>query len=147
MTEKLHILLIIFSSLLLLGVLELVRSRMVREKYAIIWVLLSVSLLILAIRVDFIFYVAEIMGVHDPVNALVFIAIVTILLVLMEYSVILTRHHRHTRDLLKKYSLLQLRLEELERRSFREREANAEPISSSSSKEDLKPSESIAELL
>ena len=146
MTEKLHILLIIFSSLLLLGVLELVRSRVVREKYAIIWILVSVSLLILALRVDFIFYVAELLGVHDPVNALVLIAIVTILLVLMEYSVILTRHHRHTRTLLKKYSLLQLRLEELEKRIYRGKETDADPISSSTSKEGLDSSQSIAKL-
>lgn len=114
MTGKLHILLIVFSSLLLLSNMELVRRKLVREKYAIVWILLSISLLLLSIRIDFIYYVAEFIGVRDPVNALVFIGIITILLVLMEYSVILTRLHRHTRTLLKKCSLLQLRLEELE---------------------------------
>ena len=116
MSDKFHLIFIVTSILFALGIFELVRSQQVREKYVIIWIITGFGLLLMAIKQDFIIYLAKLMGVHEPVNAITYLSILLLVLVSIEYSVILSRHHRHTRNLLKKVSLLQMRVEELEKK-------------------------------
>ena len=114
MTARFEIVFLVFAVVLFAGVIELARRRRVRGKYTGVWLLLCTSVLGLALFPKSINLLAGAMGVHDGANALFFVAITLILLMLVEFSAIATSLHRKNRDLLKQVSLLTWRVEQLE---------------------------------
>ena len=114
MTPRFELLFVVFAFALLFGMLELARRRRVRGKYMLIWLVLCGAVLGLALVPESINRLAELMGVVSGPNALFFVAITLILLMLVELSAIATNLHRQNRSLLKQVSLLTWRIEELE---------------------------------
>ena len=114
MTPRFELLFVVFAFALLFGMLELARRRRVRGKYMLIWLVLCGAVLGLALVPESISRLAEVMGVVSGPNALFFVAITLILLMLVELSAIATNLHRQNRSLLKQVSLLTWRIEELE---------------------------------
>ncbi len=114
MTPRFELLFVVFAFALLFGMLELARRRRVRGKYMLIWLVLCGAVLGLALVPESISRLAEVMGVVSGPNALFFVAITLILLMLVELSAIATNLHRQNRTLLKQVSLLTWRIEELE---------------------------------
>lgn len=116
MSDKFQILFLIFSVALLFGVFELARTRRVRGKYTVVWLATSLSFVALATFPGLLYQISDLLGVYRPANAIFIVAIVFILLLLVEFSAIMTSQHRKNRDLIKKVSLLTWRVEELERK-------------------------------
>ena len=54
---------------LLLLLLALLRTRRIREKYAAIWILLSIGIILLAIFPRASFWIADVVGVETPVTS------------------------------------------------------------------------------
>ena len=70
MDTRIQILAIIASAALLVFVLELVRRRRLQERYALLWLVSTVFLLILASWRDALTKVANLVGIAYPPNAL-----------------------------------------------------------------------------
>ncbi len=115
MTSRFELLFVFFAFALFFGMLELARRRRVRGKYMLIWLVVCGAVLGLALVPESVNHLAEAMGVVEGPNALFFVAITLILLMLVELSAIATNLHRQNRTLLKQVSLLTWRVEELER--------------------------------
>ena len=91
MSTKLQILSIIASSVVLLTVLELVRRRRLGERYALLWLVTGSVLLLLSAWSDLLDKVAEALGVANPTNALFAIAFGFVLLLLLHFSMTVSR--------------------------------------------------------
>lgn len=96
--------------MLLLTVLELVRRRRLMERYALLWLLSAVVLLALAIWSDALATISHAIGVIYPPNALFFIAIGFILLLLLHFSSAVSRLSDQTETLAQRQALLDERL-------------------------------------
>jgi hypothetical protein len=102
------------ASLALLGaVFELIRSRRLRERYALLWLLTSIVLLVFSIWRAGLNTVAGWVGVRTYPPAVLFaITALFILLVLLHYSTVISRLSDQNTILAQRLALLEARLAE-----------------------------------
>jgi len=102
----------IASILLLLVVLELVRSRRLQERYALLWVMTAVVLLVFALWRDGLNVLASTVGIAYPPSALFMLAAVFILIVLLHYSTAISELAERNLMLAQRIALLEQKLKE-----------------------------------
>ena len=100
---------------LLLLVLELVRRRLLAERYSLLWLAMALAVLLLAAARPLVDRLAALVGISYPPSAL-FVAGFGAVLVLMLYlSAVITKLSRQNRIAAQRIGLLDSRLRELER--------------------------------
>ena len=87
------------AALLFFFVLELLRRRHLGEPYAILWLIASVVLLVLAVWKDLLDNLADAVGIATPANALFAVAFGFVLILLLAFSAVLSRLSRENRVL------------------------------------------------
>jgi hypothetical protein len=106
----------IASLLLILVVLELVRGRRLKERYALLWLATGVVLLVLSIWRDGLNTIAGWAGVTSYPPAVLFaVATLFILLVLLHYSTVISKLTDENVDLAQRIALLEERVSRLQR--------------------------------
>ena len=100
---------------LLLFVLELVRRRALMERYALLWLFSSIVILVLAIWDEALGLLARQLGILSAPNALFFVAIGFVLLLLLHFSAAMSRLTDQSKVLAQKQAMLEERLRDLER--------------------------------
>jgi len=107
----------IAAILLLLVILELIRSRRLQERYALLWVATALVLLVFALWRDGLNVLAKTVGIAYPPSALFLIAAVFILVVLLHYSTAISELAERNLMLAQRIALLEQKLKEGEPRS------------------------------
>jgi hypothetical protein len=97
------------SALLLFVIFELVRSRRLMERYALLWLLSGLVLLGLALWRNVLEIVAEAIGVFYPPSALFIVAFGFVLLLLLHFSVVVSRLSDQNKLLSQRLALLEER--------------------------------------
>jgi hypothetical protein len=115
MESRLQIVAIVGAIMLLLFVLELVRRRALMERYALLWLASSVVILALAVWQDALTVLAEQLGIVSAPNALFFVALAFVLLLLLHFSAAMSRLADQSKVLAQRQALLEQRLGEVER--------------------------------
>jgi len=106
------------SFALLLVVLELIRTRRLRERYALLWLATGVVLTALAAWRSGLNTIAGWLGVRSYPPAVLFaVGILFILAVLLHYSTVISRLSDQNTVLAQRLALLEHELKEQERRS------------------------------
>jgi hypothetical protein len=104
------------SALLLLVVLELIRGRRLKERYALLWLVTGLVLLVLALWRDGLNTIAGWLGVSGYPPAILFAAATLfVIVVLLHYSTVLSRLDDEKTLLAQELALLRRRVEQLER--------------------------------
>ncbi len=99
------------SVLLVLVVLELIRKRRLRERYALLWLLTGVALLVLSLWRDGLNTIAGWVGIETYPPAVLFaVATLFILLVLLDYSTAISKLADQNVVLAQRLALLEERL-------------------------------------
>jgi hypothetical protein len=93
-----------------------VRSRALREKYAVIWFFVALLLLICGVFPDLIKTFASSFNLAYP-SAVLFISLGAIYMFSFSVSVSLTRQYRRNIRLMQELAIMEARLRELERRA------------------------------
>src|SRR3954468_1295417 len=114
MDSRIQIVAILAAAALLLGVLELVRQRKLLERYALVWMVAAVVLLGLALRRDALTKFSALVGIAYPPNALFFVAFGAILLLLLHFSVAVSRLQDQTKVLAQRLAILEERIRRVE---------------------------------
>jgi hypothetical protein len=100
--------------LLVLGVMvELLRRRQLREKYAILWLGVSLVVVVLAAFPSLLNWIAHRLGISDPPNLLLFASVLVLLLVSVHLSWEASRLEEETRTLAEEVALLRMQVESL----------------------------------
>jgi hypothetical protein len=102
----------IASVLLLLVVLELIRSRRVRERYALLWLLTAIVLLVLSLWRDGLASISNLVGIAYPPSALFVLGFLFIVIVLLHYSTVISRLSDQNTILAQRLALLESKLGE-----------------------------------
>ena len=84
----------------------LLRRGALREKYAVLWLLLSGVALFFSIFPGALRWVSDILGVETPANLLFFVTIVLLILVSVQLSYELSRHEARLRRLAEEVALI-----------------------------------------
>lgn len=109
MQLRTQIVAIVLSGLLLVVILELVRRRRLLERYAILWLFCAVVLLALAAWEGLLSRIADAVGVAYPPNALFLIALGFVLVLLLHFSLAVSRLADQTKVLAQRLALLEER--------------------------------------
>jgi hypothetical protein len=104
---------------LLLFVFELVRRKHLSERYAILWLLAAATLFVLAAWKGLLTSLSHDVGISYPPSALFAVAIGLIVIILMYFSLVVSRLSDQNKILAQRLGLLQQRVEEAEERSLR----------------------------
>jgi len=104
------------SVLLILVVLELIRGRRLKERYALLWLVTGVVLLVLSAWRDGLNTIAGWLGVSGYPPAILFAAATLfVIVVLLHYSTVLSRLDDEKTLLAQDLALLRRRVDDLER--------------------------------
>lgn len=117
------------AAVVTIGVMvELLRRRQLRQKYALMWVLVGVVVLVVAITPSTFNAVAHRLGVINPPDLLVVLAALFLLLVCVQFSWEVGRLEDRSRRLAEELALLRKEIEDVvRRRSDAQEAAAAEP--------------------
>ncbi len=112
-----EVIMLLVPTVLFLAVLELVRSRRLREDYSLIWMATSIILIILGVfRNSLLDWVAGIMGIFYPPTALFVLGFFLMMLILLQFSMVITRLSHQNRQSAQRIALLTERLHRLEQK-------------------------------
>lgn len=114
MDTKLQIVSILSASVLLLGVLELVRRRRFLERYALTWLAAGLILLVLAVWRGGLTAIADLLGIAYPPNALFLVAFAFLLVLLLHFSLAVSRLTDQAKVLAQRHAILEERVTQLE---------------------------------
>jgi hypothetical protein len=114
MDLRLQIVAIVGAAGLLVLVLELVRRRALMERYALLWLFSSLVILGLAVWQDALTVLARQLGILSAPNALFFVALAFILLLLLHFSAAMSRLTDQSKVLAQRQAILEQRLSEVE---------------------------------
>jgi len=116
MSAKLTLFAIIGSSFLLLVILDLVRRRYLKERYALLWIITGGLFLFLSIRKDLLYGISTLLGFVMPSNALLGLGFLFLLLISLGLSVITSRLSEKNKILAQEVVLLKKRVTDLEKK-------------------------------
>jgi hypothetical protein len=109
MELRIQVVAIVASAGLLLGVLELVRQRRLLERYALLWLLSALVLLALAVWRDFLETIATAIGIIYPPNALFLVAFGFVMVLLLHFSIAVSRLADQSKVLAQRIAMLEER--------------------------------------
>jgi hypothetical protein len=110
----------IAAALFLLIIFELIRSRRLQERYALLWLVTGGVILVLAIWRDALRLLAEQIGIAYPPSALFVVGFLFILVVLLHYSTVISELAERNVRLAQDIALLEERLRMHERATDRD---------------------------
>jgi hypothetical protein len=101
----------IAAVILLLVILELIRSRRLQERYALLWLLTGLVIFVLAIWRGLLGRISDTVGIAYPPSTLFVLAAFFVLVVLLHYSTVISKLSDQNRILAQRLALLERRLE------------------------------------
>jgi len=108
--ERVQIVAIVVSAILLLTVVELVRRRKLVEEYSLVWILGALGLLGLSIWRHLLDRAAALLGVFYPPSLLLMLLVVMVFVGLLWFSVVLSRQRRQIDHLIEQTAILEAEL-------------------------------------
>lgn len=110
----LQLLAITLSIILLVLVIELIRQRRLREKYALLWFATAIVILILSLKLDLLSFIAKALGIQIASNALFLFGIVFLVLIVLGLTITASGLARKNERLAQEFAIFARRIEELE---------------------------------
>jgi hypothetical protein len=104
----------IAAVILLFVILELIRSRRLQERYALLWLLTGIVILVLAVWRGLLSGLADLVGIAYPPSALFVLTSFFVLVLLLHYSTVISKLSDQNRILAQRLALLEGRLAERE---------------------------------
>ncbi len=127
MTDRVQLVAIAVSVLLLCTVIELVRRRRLIEEYSIVWIVCALAMLGLSVWRDLLDRGARLLGVFYPPSALLMLLVVLVFVALLWFSVILSRQRQMIERLMEETAVLAAELRDVENRNKRSFSSKSSP--------------------
>jgi hypothetical protein len=109
-------LLIAFSGVaLFVLIIELIRRKHLREKYALVWVAVAVGMFFVSIIPGFLEYASHVLKVYYPPSLAFIIAILFLLLINLMLSIVVSHQTNRVVKLTQELGLLENRVENIEK--------------------------------
>jgi hypothetical protein len=117
MLIKVQIIVGMLSIFLLWTTFELIRKNKLREEYAILWLFSGIAVLVFSLWPEFLLsqFFARITGIFY-LSAVVVIAFLFLLLIVLHFSVVISKLTNQNKELAQRHALLELEIIELRRR-------------------------------
>lgn len=114
--SQIQIVAISVSLLLFLFIMYLVRSQRLKEEYSLLWIFFSLVFILFSFWRSGLDYISDFMGVAYPPAALFMILLMAIFLILIEFSIIISKLADKNKSLAQEIGMLKERLKNIEQR-------------------------------
>ncbi|MBW2109792.1 MAG: DUF2304 domain-containing protein [Deltaproteobacteria bacterium] len=95
-------------------ILDLVRRRKLREEYSWLWLMTSLALFILIVKYSWLEEITNLIGAVLPTTTVFIGALVFLMLVSVQFSVVISRLTKHVKNLVQENALLRARIDDIE---------------------------------
>lgn len=112
---------IVLGIAVLLFVINLVRTKKLKEEFALLWLLTGIVLVLTPLLIDYLDMLAYALGIEYPPALIFVLAIISLLFVLFQFSMRISRFSDQIKVLTQELALLRARLESLEQSAERGR--------------------------
>jgi len=112
---KIQIITGIVSILLLAIVFELIRRNRLKEEYSLLWLLSGLVIIIFSIFPNLLNIISKALGMYY-LTALFVISFLFLLLIVLHFSMVISRLSKNNTELTQELSILSFRLEELDKK-------------------------------
>lgn len=118
------VLAVLFVLAVLIFVIEMLRRQKIREKYAVLWIVIGLATLALAIFPDLLVWAARLVGVQVPSNLLFAIAVILLMGVTLHLSREVSAGEDEIRALAEEVAILRTDLRDVQDRFPQDPEAH-----------------------
>jgi len=94
------------SVVLLLYILEMVRRRKLRTEYSILWLFGSVVMLLFSLNKNWLDYVSQAVGIYYPPSFLFLVGMLFILLILIHFSITISKLYQMNKKMTQEIALM-----------------------------------------
>jgi hypothetical protein len=115
--DRVQVIAIAVSVVLLMSVLELVRRRKLVEEYSLLWILGSIAILALSVWRGMLDIAARELGIFYPPSLLLMLVIVIAFVGLLSFSVVLSRQRKQIERLMEETAILGAEIRDLRARN------------------------------
>lgn len=111
--SRIQVLAIIGSILFLIFIIELIRKRKIKEEYGLLWIFFSLVFIVISLWRQGLEVLSRLLGIFYAPAAFLLILIIAMLLILIQYSLVISRLSEHYKALNQQIGILRLELKEL----------------------------------
>ena len=104
--SKVQIVSFIISIALALTIFQLIRKKKLKEQYSLLWFLIVAAMLVLSLWEGLLYRVASLLGIEVPSNALFLLAILFIFVMLLHFSLLVSRLTDQTKMLSQRLAIM-----------------------------------------
>jgi len=112
---KAQVLAVLGSIVFFVFILFQIRSKRIKEEYSLLWLFFSVIFIVFSIWRDGLTLFSTMIGVAYPPAALFLLLIMAELVILIQFSVLISRLSERNKVLVQEHALLKLELEKLKK--------------------------------
>lgn len=109
--DKIQIFSILVSIFLLLFILHLIKIRRLGIQYSVVWLVTAIVLIVLSFWRSLLEKLAELVGIHYPPSLLFLMGFLFSLIILLHFSVVITKLTEMNKELAQRLSLLSAEFE------------------------------------
>lgn len=113
--NKLQLVTLVGSFLMMFVILESVRKQRLKEAYSLLWLIMGSIFIILSMWHDALGVVSDMIGIAYAPATLFLFLIVAVFMILIQYSIVLSKRTEQVKNLTQEIALLRQRFERLER--------------------------------
>lgn len=113
-SHKLQIAMLIAVGLYFLIVFRLLKRKSLNLKYTLLWLLSGAIMLVLAVFPQILGWLATLVGVYDPTNALFAFMLFCVIIILMSLTGIVSKLNEKSKRMIQSLALMEKRIRELE---------------------------------
>jgi len=106
MTIRQTVFAILIGITIFVTIIELVRRRKLKEEYSWLWLLTGVTLLILAVKYDWLVAITAFIGAGFPTSTLFFFGIIFLILINLHFSMVLSAFAERLKNLSQEIALM-----------------------------------------
>ncbi|HAQ60642.1 TPA: DUF2304 domain-containing protein [Candidatus Delongbacteria bacterium] len=110
-TDRIQYFAIAGSILLMIFIVELIRRKKIKEQYSLLWLFFSVVFIILAFWRNGIEVISDFIGISYAPAAFLLILVMAIFLVLIQYSILISKLSEDIKVLVQEIALLKEKVE------------------------------------
>ena len=107
MGTRLRIIVVAGVIISLTYIISMLKKEKLELKYLLAWLFAAVSVLVIAIFPESMVYIADVLNIATPINALFFVGICFILIILFSLTTAMSRNSRKLKDLVQKVALME----------------------------------------
>jgi hypothetical protein len=120
--SQIQVVAITVSLLLFLFIMYLIRSQRLKEEYSLLWIFFSIVFIVFSFWRNGLDYISEFLGVAYPPAALFMILLMAVFLILIEFSIIISKLSDKNKSLAQEIGLLKYEIEKLKNKDQRNKE-------------------------